>query len=374
MSLAFNQPGNFTCNSCQIRLPTADVQRVHMKTEWHRYNLKRRVAGLAPVDSVIFQSKVALQQRQEAINSEQDEFGFHVHRKHRTGRRQPTKKDLKRRTRRDILADSSVDRRAQSPAGSVVSRVSEFSLGSIHSEAPSEYTIDDLISEPTVSDYDYVSPASTSETSDSEDYYTEEEQEEEPVILTSCFYCSAQSIDEEANVAHMFAAHGLFIPEQDYLADLSGLLQYLGNKAIIDKECLKCRFVGKSLVSIRQHIQSKGHCVIPYETRAERQEIERFYDFDESDYTTVKVLPSGIELPDGRILGSRSFTRYYRQNFPRRDREVSDGERTMSLVVKDREFHAPSYHRPVIEARRERLSLRQLRKGNNLAHFRDPMN
>ncbi|KAG7765829.1 hypothetical protein KL946_002009 [Ogataea haglerorum] len=374
MSLAFNQPGNFTCNSCQIRLPTADVQRLHMKTEWHRYNLKRRVAGLAPVDSVIFQSKVALQQRQEAINGDQDEFGFHIHRRQRTGPRQSAKKEPKRRTRRDELADSSVDRRAQSPAASVVSRVSEFSLGSIHSEAQSEYTIDDLVSEPTVSDYDYFSPASGSETSDSEDDYTEEEHELEPVILTNCFYCSAENIDEEANVAHMFTAHGLFIPEQDYLADLSGLLQYLGDKAIIDRECLKCKFVGKNLVSIRQHIQSKGHCVIPYETRAERKEIERFYNFDESDYTTVKVLPNGIELPDGRILGSRSFARYYKQNFPRRDREVSDGERTMSLVIKDLEFHAPSYHRPVIEAQREKISLRQLRKGNNLAHFRDPLN
>ncbi|KAG7902805.1 hypothetical protein KL905_003121 [Ogataea polymorpha] len=374
MSLTFNRPGNFTCNSCQIRLPTADVQRIHMKTEWHRYNLLRRVAGLGPIDSVVFQSKVALQQRQEAINSDQDEFGFHVHRKHRTGRRQPTKKDLKRRTRKDILANSSVDRRAQSPAASVVSRASEFSLGSIHSEAQSECTIDDLISEPTVSDYDYTSTASDSETSASEDDYTEEEQEEEPVILTNCFYCSVQSIDEEANVAHMSTAHGLFIPEQDHLVDLSGLLQYLGDRAIIDKECLKCGFVGKNLVSIRQHLQSKGHCVIPYETRAERQVIARFYDFDESEYTTVKVLPNGIELPDGRILGSRSFARYYRQNFPRRDREVGDGERTMSLVVKDREFHAPGYHRPVVEAQREKLSLRQLRKGNNLAHFRDPLN
>ncbi|KAH3671122.1 hypothetical protein OGAPHI_000833 [Ogataea philodendri] len=371
MSIAFRTPGNYTCNSCQIVLPTADVQRIHMKTDWHRYNLKRRVAGLTPVESVIFQSKVALQQRQDAFNATQDEFGFYVHKKTTSGRRQPTKKDAKRQRRRDSGAGRRADRRALSPAGSVASRVSEFSLGTVNSGVDSEYTLDDLVSDRADSEFEFASTTEVSDTDDSDGYSTEEEEE---VVLTNCFYCGAVYDDEEANVAHMSSYHGLFIPEKEYLTDLSGLLQYLGDTLILHKECLRCGFVGKNTESIRQHIRSKGHCVIPYETRPERQLIEKFYTFDEDDLTTVKILPSGIELPDGRVLGSRSFSKYYKQSFPRRDREVGEGEQTMTLMVADRKAEFAAVARPVIETRREKVSLRQIRKQNNLAHFRDPLN
>ena len=49
----------FTCNTCNLQFPTAEDQRGHMKSEWHRYNLKRRVAQLPPIDEDLFNSKVA---------------------------------------------------------------------------------------------------------------------------------------------------------------------------------------------------------------------------------------------------------------------------------------------------------------------------
>lgn len=50
----------FTCNSCQIQFSLSEDQRNHMKGEWHRYNLKRRVAQLPPIDEELFTSKVAV--------------------------------------------------------------------------------------------------------------------------------------------------------------------------------------------------------------------------------------------------------------------------------------------------------------------------
>ena len=38
-----------TCISCRVAFSDAEVQRDHYKTEWHRYNLKRKVAELPPV-------------------------------------------------------------------------------------------------------------------------------------------------------------------------------------------------------------------------------------------------------------------------------------------------------------------------------------
>jgi pre-60S factor REI1 len=33
----------FTCLNCRVGFPTAVAQRLHYKTDWHRYNLKRKV-------------------------------------------------------------------------------------------------------------------------------------------------------------------------------------------------------------------------------------------------------------------------------------------------------------------------------------------
>lgn len=51
-----------TCLNCNVKFQTPDIQRDHYKTDWHRYNLKRRVADLPPVTAEEFQKRL-LQQR-----------------------------------------------------------------------------------------------------------------------------------------------------------------------------------------------------------------------------------------------------------------------------------------------------------------------
>ena len=40
---------SFTCISCHVAFKEANIQREHYKTDWHRYNLKRKVVELPPV-------------------------------------------------------------------------------------------------------------------------------------------------------------------------------------------------------------------------------------------------------------------------------------------------------------------------------------
>ena len=51
---------NFTCNTCSLSFPTPEDQRSHMKSDWHRYNLKRRVAQLPCIDEDIFTDDLEL--------------------------------------------------------------------------------------------------------------------------------------------------------------------------------------------------------------------------------------------------------------------------------------------------------------------------
>ncbi|EPY75340.1 zinc finger protein 622 [Camelus ferus] len=51
----------YTCNTCRVALYDAEAQRAHYKTDWHRYNLRRKVAGMAPVSAEGFQERVRAQ-------------------------------------------------------------------------------------------------------------------------------------------------------------------------------------------------------------------------------------------------------------------------------------------------------------------------
>jgi hypothetical protein len=52
----------YTCLSCQIAFRNPADQRTHMKGDLHRYNLKRKVAGLGPVTAQVFADKLKVAQ------------------------------------------------------------------------------------------------------------------------------------------------------------------------------------------------------------------------------------------------------------------------------------------------------------------------
>ena len=108
-----------------------------------------------------------------------------------------------------------------------------------------------------------------------------------------CLFCPAlafQSIDE--NVSHMASAHSFFIPDLEYLTNLSGLLSLLGERIVVDNACIFCLKKSKefrSVGAVRKHMIDKGHCKIAYDTENERLAVSDFYDFS-SSYPT---LPGG---------------------------------------------------------------------------------
>ena len=66
-----------TCITCAVAFQDAEVQREHYKTDWHRYNLKRKVAEFEPVTLENFQQRMLRhEQEMKASPSSVEHFFF----------------------------------------------------------------------------------------------------------------------------------------------------------------------------------------------------------------------------------------------------------------------------------------------------------
>ncbi|AJV59001.1 zinc finger protein reh1 [Saccharomyces cerevisiae] len=425
----------FTCNCCVIQFKTSDLQRYHMKTEWHRYNLKRRIANLPPIGAEQFAEKLQISEKEQAEN-QVDEFGFPVLKpvmnqsnvlpqkqkkpiKSKRGRKVGT--NLLKRKDRDIAKEK--QNRSVSPSGSISSQLSNLTVGT-------ENTNTDY-GEDTVSEYGFTSDSNYEyATSDEELDIADKpsDKENEKITITECIYCGKDNKEVERNVKHMFSEHGLFIPERSYLIDLNGLLEFLIKMIVIDHNCLCCNFHGSGLESIRAHMASKRHCRLPYETKEERQLFAPFYDFtyddhsisknlqndraitsklssvygaknDEEDgevditlvssendinanYTTVSIDESGLELtlPTGARLGHRAGQRYYRQNLPSQPnpnesrRTITAADRRMVSGVTEKQYKKGMKKMQQLEKNAINTQIRrEIKRVNFQTHYRDEL-
>lgn len=402
-----------------------------MKTEWHRYNLKRRVANLPRISAAEFAEKLQLSEKQRQEN-EVDEFGFAVLKPRTVVHHLPKEKKAIRKAKvvdaRGRPEDTAPGAgssaagptvRSQSPAESVAS---EFSKLSVFSE---ETNTD--FGEDTVSEYGFTSESnynSDSSGSGLSDDAQEETGDVHRISIRDCIYCDAKFKETERNVSHMFREHGLYIPERSYLADLEGLLKFLIEIIVIEKKCFCCGFEGSSLESIRAHTNSKRHCRVPYETKEERERLGNFYDFSlaegneaegtfsnvdnktqssdaskagedreagshdgqidiNSNFTTVSVDDTGMELtlPTGARLGHRTGQRYYRQNLPSPPdnndsrRTVTAADRRMISGVTEKQYKQGIKKMQQLERNDISRQIRQekSKKVNFQPHFRDEL-
>lgn len=99
---------------------------------------------------------------------------------------------------------------------------------------------------------------------------------------SDCLFCSVSSKSVQDNVTHMSRYHSFFIPDQEILTDMSGLLSYLGEKVVLGNLCLYCPNGGKEfgdVDAVRRHMVDKSHCKLAYETNEDRAELADYYDY-----------------------------------------------------------------------------------------------
>ncbi|KAI4731318.1 hypothetical protein E4T49_00842 [Aureobasidium sp. EXF-10728] len=296
-SMASGPTHPFTCNTCQVAFRSSDLQRTHMQSDWHRYNLKRRVASLPPLTSEVFAEKVLANKASAAATAarasfekvcsacQKTYFSENAYANHLGS--QKHRQQIARMHMRDVDDASSVMSSTFSLGEPLetASNVETASVASVATDRPEERDADlshitDGVQQTDIADDDNSSRAPT----DADDMVE--------VLLNQCLFCNTICEDLDENIKHMSKQHGMFIPEREFLVDLEGLLSYLHEKIHDDHQCLYCGQLKHTASGIQTHMRDRGHCMIPYSTEDDMLEIGEFYDFrstysdDEDDEST----------------------------------------------------------------------------------------
>lgn len=357
---------SYACLSCKVVFANADLHRSHYKSDWHRYNLKRKVAFLPPVSAEEFQQRV-LAHREASVAAEARAAGNYCD---VCGKRFGAPKafenhvNSKKHQQAVVMAQSSAPAEPASPSEVIAKPKSERSEStsscssmvarknaknaSEHAPLPGQKAPAQrmpwtnrapaaaaIVDEDDSGDSEWESVEGEGADEEIDDEEEEEamEDDSERVPPTECLFCGEQSESVVANVAHMGQAHSFFIPDAEYLVDVEGLLTYLGYKLGVGRLCLWCSNERSapygSLQAARQHMRDKGHCKMAHDGVDGLMDYSDFYDYtasypegeggDADEEVDVSVLESDgwqLVLPSGAVAGHRSLARYYRQNLP----------------------------------------------------------
>uniref|UniRef100_A0A5B7AMD1 C2H2-type domain-containing protein n=1 Tax=Davidia involucrata TaxID=16924 RepID=A0A5B7AMD1_DAVIN len=335
-----------TCNACNKELVDESDQKLHYKSEWHRYNLKRKVAGVPGVTEALFLA------RQSALAEEKNKLsetpmlyscglcdkGYRNSKSH--AQHLKSRSHIMRASQGTGHSDKGSAILKPLPCR-VVNKPQRREQDNEESEESDEWEEvdpeEDLVGEAT----DSLTHLNVNEVASNDDMDGGDDEYENELDPSSCFMCDLEHDTIESCMVHMHKQHGFFIPDVEYLKDPTGLITYLGLKVKRDFMCLYCNdrcHPFSSLEAVRKHMVAKTHCKVHYGDGGDEEEaeLEVFYDYSSSyvdsygkqlvaldDMShTVEFGSGGSELiitrrtGDGistKTLGSREYLRYYRQ-------------------------------------------------------------
>ncbi|KAL7445525.1 hypothetical protein ACHAXM_011810 [Skeletonema potamos] len=333
----------------------------HYKSDWHRYNLKRREAELPMLNEDDFNTRleaaVALRKEREGRETRSGAD----HRKDKSTKTKKSKKQVKKEHKRKPM----YAKRDEDPIA-----------------------LPDEVEE--------------SEEEEEEDLADEEEQPE--INPCQSLFDSHISQSPAASLEYMAGKYSFYLPDSEYCIDLEGLLGYCSEKIRIGNICLYCQKMFKSGEGVLKHMRDKRHCKILYEAGQDLEEFGVFYDFSEAnkeflsgtkedamdeeeeggeewedvsededmenedmdddddlyaayekEITThgFDITPLGeLVFPDGRIVGHRGLARYYKQRFAP-DRMERAAVRAAKEAAGDRLYAGRVYNMYQLKNQRE---------------------
>mmetsp|Transcript_29012 Transcript_29012/g.81726 ORF Transcript_29012/g.81726 Transcript_29012/m.81726 type:complete len:417 (+) Transcript_29012:165-1415(+) len=335
----------FYCSTSGTTFSSKDAINEHYKSDYHRYNLKRRVAGLPPVTRDWFEARqVQLFHHDAAKTAAADQVLICPLTKKKFNSRKTYDAHVRSKKFRDAMKKEGIDSPPQPTVVTKSQQLREHQVVTSTGASPALGT--GYVAKPAVSrvPQDHDSGMGSGEDSEwetaSEDDAVADlpaggisQDAQDPWDPCRSLFDNHMSSSMEANLEYMYKRFGFFIPEAEYLEDPEGLIAYLGLKLSSGRVPLYTRGDDpnakqfQSLHAVQRHMVDTGRCRIAFQDNEE--EYEEFYNFDTAEEANVLALQhdtmeggasAGYELvlqghdDEPRILGSREFAKYYRQH------------------------------------------------------------
>ena len=285
---------SLTCITCQVRFHDADLHRAHFKGDWHRYNLKRKVANLSVLTAEAFEERRVAHENQ----AKEGEGG-----------------GGKKSDGNYCVACGKCFKNNKAYENHIQSKK--------HQEMILKFENTPATLKPAVEEEEEEEEEEEDGDMEVEEVDSDEwEEEEDPIEIVDCLFCSHHSSNLEKNLSHMTVSHSFFLPDPEFISNLEGLMCYLGAKVGQGKMCLWCDDKGKrfsSVQDVQRHMQDKGHCKLLHEADS-LLEYDEWYDYSTSypdqenpeaevDLNVLDDTGYELVLPSGTKVGHRSLLR-----------------------------------------------------------------
>ncbi|KAI0702957.1 C2H2 type zinc-finger-domain-containing protein [Cerioporus squamosus] len=276
------QTNLYTCISCTIAFHTAQDQREHYRSDHHRYNMKRRVAGLPPVSAALFDQKVLERRAETAIMASPKGSSCEICGKsYTTENAYRSHLASKKHKENELRAAVKAKTPAEAPQSSEEAAAPGPEAGPSSQSATEQAGVEQMTSQMQGVALQVDEDATEDQVNQTIDEKIAAARSR--LSPTNCLFCTSSTASTlEENLTHMSSAHSFFIPDADFLVDLVGLITYLGEKIAVGNTCIYCNSEFRTLDAVRKHMQDKGHCKVAYDTDLERLEISDYYDFSAS--------------------------------------------------------------------------------------------
>lgn len=315
------------CNTCMALFPSLEVIKDHYRGEWHCLNSKRRAQNMPPLKRDQFVQLVkasVIQKPAPAVPTSSSKMNGKIMSK-------PDNKAL-----RTAMAAATIS--------STASVASTNKPTSAEPKKDLDNNVEVEKTEENAEEGDNEAEEDDDEAwEDMDDEDDEEDESDEAIVAKKrkevklgahiSLFDDKVCANAEECAKDMASKHGFFIPDAEYLADLTGLLDYLGEKVKLGNLCLYCQKAFPGVRACQNHMISTSHCKLRYEEGVDLEEYEDFYDFstmyehegDEEDEgqpgdeEAVVIGTGELQLPDGRLLGHRQYRQYYKQHYRAED-------------------------------------------------------
>lgn len=344
------------CSTSGTYMVSKDELSEHYRSDFHRYNLKRKIAGLAPVTREWYEARKAQLLASSAAPVQRIWFDpltrkkFYTENTYAAYTRSNKYQDLVKRSGQPAPAavvTLRVERRQQQPAAAAepLAKLAEADAKGLFKIKPAERP------DGGGGDESDGHEGQGSEWGTDSDQEMEEEREWEEWDVRRCLFDNTMLESLEGNLEYMLRNFGFYLPDAQYLVDPEGLVKYLGAK--LQHGHVPLYKSGSnpqakqfaSLHGVQRHMVDTCRCKLLYDGNEE--EYEEYYDYAPADAegegegrqgiggallvaggegagagagaaaTYELALPGGGAHGggggNGRVLGSREFARYYRQ-------------------------------------------------------------